>query len=68
MTIMDMADFKLREEFFGLPVQPSRRRAESKRLLRVWQTAKRITLMFLLAGSFMFYYALDKLNQALSVF
>jgi hypothetical protein len=24
--------------------------------------------MFLLAGSFMFYYVLDKMNQALSVF
>lgn len=68
MTIMDMADIKLREEFFGLPVQPSRQRAQNQRLIRAWQTAKRIMLMFLLAGSFMFYYVLDKMNQALIVF
>ncbi len=34
----------------------------------MWQTIKRITLMCLLAGSFMFYYVLDKMNQALTVF
>ena len=65
---MDMAEFKLREEFFGFPVSPSGQRAESKRLVRMSQTIKRITLMCLLAGSFMFYYVLDKMNQALTVF
>jgi len=68
MTIMDMAEFKLREDFFGLPVQPSDRGAENNRLVRAWQTAKRITLMFLLAGAFMFYYVLDKMSQAQSLF
>jgi hypothetical protein len=68
MTIMDMAEFKLREDFFGLPVRASGRGAENNRLIRAWQTAKRITLMLLLAGAFMFYYVLDKMSQALSVF
>ncbi|KPK20077.1 MAG: hypothetical protein AMJ67_03355 [Betaproteobacteria bacterium SG8_41] len=67
MTIMDMAEFKLREEFFGLRAQPLKEREESKQLVRMWQTIKRITLMCLLAGSFMFYYVLDKMNQALTV-
>jgi hypothetical protein len=65
---MDMAEIKLREEFFGLPVEPSRQRTENTRLIRAWQTVKRITLICLLAGSFMFYYVLDKMNQAASVF
>jgi hypothetical protein len=68
MTIMNMAELKRREEFFGVPVQSAQWRAENDPLICAWQTAKRITLMFLLAGSFMFYYVLDKMTQALSVF
>ena len=65
---MDMAEPKLRKQFFGLTVAPSRQHAEYKALVRAWQTAKRIMLMFLLAGAFMFYYVLDMMNQALIVF
>lgn len=65
---MDMAESKLRRQFFGLPVAPSRQHAEHKRLIDAWQTAKRIVLMCLLAGAFMFYYMLDTINQALIAF
>lgn len=65
---MNLAEPRLHENLLGVPVQPARQRAERNPLVRAGQTAKRITLMFLLAGSFMFYYVLDKMNQALSVF
>lgn len=65
---MNLAELRLPEELFRVHAQPARQRAECNPLVRASQTAKRITLMFLLAGSFMFYYVLDKMNQALSVF
>lgn len=65
---MDMAEPKLRRQFFELPVAPSQQHAKHKRLIDAWQTAKRIMLMCLLAGAFMFYYVLDKMNQALTAF
>ena len=65
---MDMAEPKLRKQYFGLPVAPSRQHAEQQRLIDAWQTAKRIMLMCLLAGAFMFYYVLDKMQQAMIAF
>ncbi len=68
MTIMNLAELRFPEQLFGVHAQPARQRAERNSLVGACHTAKRITLMFLLAGSFMFYYVLDKMNQALSVF
>jgi hypothetical protein len=68
MTTMNLAELRSHENVLGIHVQPARQRAESNPLVRGCRTAKRIMLMFLLAGSFMFYYVLDKMNQALSVF
>lgn len=65
---MNLAEMKIREEFFGIHARPEERRAKNNPTVRAWQLAKRITLMFLLAGSFMFYYFLDKMNQVFSAF
>ncbi len=64
---MDMAGFKLRRQLVGPPVAGSPRRTEHERLVHAWQIAKRIMLMCLLAGAFMLYYVLDKMNQSLIV-
>lgn len=68
MTIVNLSELKLLDEFFGVPERPARRDAQSNSVVRGWQTAKRITMVILLAGAFMFYYVLDKLNQGLSAF
>lgn len=65
---MNLADVKATEAFFGLHARPARQRVENNPMVRAWHTAKRITLIVLLAGSFMFYYVLDMMNQAYSAF
>lgn len=65
---MNLADMKVSGEFFGIHARPERRITKYNPTVRAWEIAKRITLMFLLAGSFMFYYLLDKINQAISTF
>ena len=65
---MNLSEVKLLEDFFGVPERAARRDVESNSVVRGWRTAKRITLAILLAGSFLLYYVLDKLNQGLSAF
>lgn len=65
---MNLSEVKLHEDFFGVPDRPARRDAASNAVVRGWRIAKRITLIVLLAGSFLIYYVLDKLNQGLSAF
>jgi len=65
---MNLSEVKLLEDFFRVPERPARRDVESNPVVRGWQTAKRITLVVLLAGSFLIFYVLDKLNQGLSAF
>jgi hypothetical protein len=65
---MNLSEVKLLEDFFGVPERPARRDIESNPVVRGWRMAKRITLLILLAGSFLLYYVLDKLNQGLSAF
>ncbi len=43
------------------------RRVEDDPFLQKLYVAKRITWMFLMSGSFLFYYLLDKMNEALSI-
>jgi len=64
---MDLAGLKLRKQLVGPPVSKSLRRGEHEQLVQAWQIAKRIMLICLLAGAFMFYYFLDKMNQSLLV-
>ena len=45
----------------------SARRAGDDRALRWTQAAKRITWMVLIAGAFLAYYLLDKMQEALSL-
>ena len=65
---MNLSEVKLLEDFFGVPDQPERREIRQDPLLLGWQLAKRITLIILLAGAFMFYFLLDKLSQGMSAF
>lgn len=68
MTTMNLSEVKLIDAFFGVAQRPAQRDIQSNSVVRGWQSAKRITLAILLAGAFMFYYVLDKLNQGLSAF
>ena len=45
----------------------ARKKADDDLVLRKWQVAKRITWMILLAGAFLVFYLMDKLNEALSI-
>ena len=65
---MNLSEVKLLEDLFGVPERSARRDVESNPVVRGWQMAKRITLVVLLAGSFLIFYVLDKLNQGLSAF
>jgi len=65
---MNLSEVKLLEDFFGVPDRPERREIRQNPLVRGWKTAKRITLIILLAGAFMFYFLLDRLSQGMSAF
>lgn len=43
------------------------KKVEEDPVVRRLQIAKRITWMILLAGAFLFFYLMDKLNEALSI-
>ena len=43
------------------------KKADDDLVLRKWQVAKRITWLILLAGAFLVFYLMDKLNEALSI-
>ncbi|MGH8635408.1 MAG: hypothetical protein ACRET7_14915 [Burkholderiales bacterium] len=43
------------------------KKANDDLVLRKWQVAKRFTWMILLAGAFLVFYLMDKLNEALSI-
>jgi hypothetical protein len=68
MMTVNLSELKPLDDLFGVRERPARREVQSNSLVRGWQTAKRITMAILLAGAFMFYYVLDKLNQGLSAF
>ena len=63
---MNVSEIRLLEDFFGVPETRERRDVHEDPVLRRWQIIKRITLIALLAGAFLFYYLLDKLQQGLS--
>lgn len=63
---MNVSEIKLIEDFFGVPESRDERDAHEDPVLRRWQIIKRITLIALLAGAFLFYYLLDKLQQGFS--
>ena len=42
-------------------------KAKDDRVVQRWRAAKRITWSILLAGSFLVFYMMDKLNEALSI-
>lgn len=65
---MNWAEVKSSEGFLGSYIGPARNRGEMNPTVRAWRTAKRITLVVLLAGSFILYYVIDKMNQAYSAF
>lgn len=65
---MNLSEVNLLDDLFGVPARPARRDVQLNPVVRGWETAKRITMAILLAGAFMFYYVLDKLNQGLSAF
>lgn len=43
------------------------RRVEDDPIVQKMHVAKRITWMFLLSGSFLFFYLIDKLNEAVNM-
>ncbi len=43
------------------------RRVEDDPVARKWRVAMRIVWMILLAGAFLFYYLLDKMQEAISI-
>ena len=47
--------------------EPVERRVEDDPLTKKLQVAKRIVWMCLLSGSFLFYYLLDKIGEAISI-
>lgn len=65
---MNLAELKSSGDLLGIHARPARKRVDTNPTVRAWRTAKRVTLMLLLAGSFMFYYVLDKMNQAYTGF
>lgn len=65
---MNLSEVKLLEDFFGVPERPEQREVKQNSVVSAWRIAKRITLIILLAGAFMFYYVLDKLNQGIATF
>jgi hypothetical protein len=64
---MTGAELKSLEEFRGYIEALAARRIEERASVRAWHAAKRITYMCLLAGSFLFYYLIDKMHEALSL-
>jgi hypothetical protein len=44
-----------------------KRRVEDDRAVQWWHVAKRIVWMISLAGAFLFYYMIDKMQEALSI-
>ena len=65
---MNLYEVKLLEDFFGVPERSEQREVKQDSVLGGWRIAKRLTLILLLAGAFMFYYLLDKLNQGMTAF
>lgn len=65
---MNLSEVKLLDDFFGVPEKRERRELDHNALIRGWKIAKRVTLIVLLAGAFMFYYLIDRLQQGLSAF
>ena len=65
---MNLSEVRLLEDFFGVGEKPERRDLDQNAVIRGWKIAKRITLIVLLAGAFMFYYLIDRLQQGLSAF
>jgi len=65
---MNLSEAKLLEDFFGVPEQPEQHDTDQNTVVRRWKIAKRITLFVLLAGAFMFFYLIDRLQQGLSAF
>ena len=65
---MNLSEVKLLEDFFGVPERSEQREVKRNSVVSGWRIAKRLTLILLLAGAFMFYYLLDKLNQGMTAF
>jgi hypothetical protein len=55
------------EEPRGRRQDTAARRVEDEPAVRRWHMAKRIVWMLSLAGAFLFYYLIDKLQEALSI-
>ena len=67
LTQMSAQELKSLEEVRGHFRNLNSRRPKDDIRLQGWQVAKRITWMLLLAESFLIYYLLDKLLEALSL-
>lgn len=64
---MTAAELKLIEELHRHTEGLASRRVEDDPVVRKLRIAKRITWIFLLAGSFLFYYLLEKMEEALTL-
>ena len=64
---MTVAEFKLIEDLHRHTEELASRRVEDDPVVRKLQVAKRITWMILAAGAFLFFYLMDKMQEALAL-
>ena len=64
---MSETELKSLEDARRQSQEPAARRAGDDRVLRWMQVAKRITWMILVAGAFLAYYLLDKMQEAVAL-
>lgn len=64
---MTVAELKLIEELHRHTEELASRRVEDDPVVRKLRVAKRIIWMILIAGAFLFYYLMDKMQEALAI-
>lgn len=64
---MTTAELRSLDDLHRYSQELAGRRVENDPAVRRLHVAKRITWMFLIAGSFLFYHLLDKMHEALSI-
>lgn len=64
---MTTSELKLIADFHSRSQELAARRVEDDPAVQKWRIAKRIVWMTLLAGTFLIYYLIDKLLEALSI-